>query len=227
MTEPSNQNEEKSINPQGETANIWTERIKTRENGKQLQSLAECEIEHICGELELNDGVCNVAKAIYSRALDTPIIENRTLSVLTSAAVYCAVRVEKEPISLQDVCELSNADQKILNRTYTELSSELGLKTGPADPDKFVRGICDELELSIEVEDKAKEILEIVVEKQVHIGKNPKGVAACAVYMSSLLCNERRTQLEVANAAGITVRTLRSGYREQFVEMDIDTDEGS
>ncbi|MBN2066741.1 MAG: transcription initiation factor IIB, partial [Candidatus Thermoplasmatota archaeon] len=43
-----------------------------------------------------------------------------------------------------------------------------------------------------------------------------------AVYISSVVCNERRTQREVAEIAGVTEVTIRNRYKELAKRLDID-----
>jgi len=39
-------------------------------------------------------------------------------------------------------------------------------------------------------------------------------VAAAAIYIASIQCNQRRTQREVADVAGVTEVTIRNRYKE-------------
>ena len=70
------------------------------------------------------------------------------------------------------------------------------------------------LKLSGETQKKAVEILEQAMIKGLISGRGPMGVAAAAVYISSVLTDERRTQKEVADVAGVTEVTIRNRYRE-------------
>jgi len=45
---------------------------------------------------------------------------------------------------------------------------------------------------------------------------------AIALYISSILCGERRTQREVADVAGVTEVTIRNRYKELAEKLDID-----
>src|SRR2546430_924203 len=47
------------------------------------------------------------------------------------------------------------------------------------------------------------------------------GVAAAAIYIASILCNERRTQREVAEVAGVTEVTIRNPYKELTEKLGI------
>ena len=48
----------------------------------------------------------------------------------------------------------------------------------------------------------------------------PAGAAA-AIYAASLLCNEKKTQREVADVAQVTEVTIRNRYQEQIEAMGI------
>jgi len=54
-------------------------------------------------------------------------------------------------------------------------------------------------------------------------GKSPTGYAAAAIYAASLLCNEKKTQREVADVAQVTEVTIRNRYQEQIEAMGIHT----
>ncbi|MGC1930597.1 MAG: hypothetical protein WA667_16635, partial [Candidatus Nitrosopolaris sp.] len=45
-------------------------------------------------------------------------------------------------------------------------------------------------------------------------GKDPMGFAATVLYIACLNTGEKRTQIDIAQAAGITEVTLRNRYRD-------------
>ena len=51
-------------------------------------------------------------------------------------------------------------------------------------------------------------------EKGLIAGKTPAGVAAAALYYSSRVLGERRTQKEIASVVGVTEVTIRTRYKE-------------
>jgi transcription initiation factor TFIIB len=48
------------------------------------------------------------------------------------------------------------------------------------------------------------------------------GVAAAALYVATLLCNERKTQREVADVAGVTEVTIRNRYKELIEKLKLE-----
>ncbi|HEV8594625.1 MAG TPA: transcription initiation factor IIB, partial [Thermoplasmata archaeon] len=91
---------------------------------------------------------------------------------------------------------------------------ELKLKLMPTSPKDYVSRFCSELKLSGEVQSRAVEILKDAADKELTSGRGPTGVAAAAIYIASILANERRTQREVAEVAGVTEVTIRNRYKE-------------
>ena len=61
---------------------------------------------------------------------------------------------------------------------------------------------------------KAIDIMYYLNRKEVPAGKDPMGIAATVLYTACLNTREKRTQTDIAQAAGITEMTLRNRYRD-------------
>src|SRR5438128_725650 len=109
--------------------------------------------------------------------------------------------------------------------TYTihdkGLSTTIGWKNKDTKPQDYVSRFCSELKLTGEVQSRAVEILKDAQDKELTSGRGPTGVAAAAIYIASILCNERRTQREVADVAGVTEVTIRNRYKELTEKLGI------
>ena len=53
-------------------------------------------------------------------------------------------------------------------------------------------------------------------------GRGPAGIAADALYVSALMNDEKKTQREVADVAGITEVTIRNRYKELIDRLDLE-----
>jgi transcription initiation factor TFIIB len=84
------------------------------------------------------------------------------------------------------------------------------LKMPIDDPMKFVPKIASKLNLEGEVEIQAIDILRKAKKLNGLQGKDPRGLAAAALYKASKAHNERRIQKDVAKAAGTSEVTLRN-----------------
>lgn len=119
------------------------------------------------------------------------------------------INAEWEHVSVEATEEVnSDADDEIFN------SEAAGDES--TDPETYVSSFSSELDLSEEVQKKANEIIDTSTEEGLRPEDLTVGYVAAAIYAASLLCNEKRTQRDVADAAGITEVTLRNCYQEQM-----------
>ena len=93
------------------------------------------------------------------------------------------------------------------------LIKELKIRMPVDDPIKFVSGIASRLKLKRSTEFYAIDILRNAHKKRELTGKDPRGVAAAALYLACLAKKERRIQKDIALAAGTTEVTLRNRLR--------------
>ena len=54
------------------------------------------------------------------------------------------------------------------------------------------------------------------------VGGGPAGIAAAALYVAALMNDEKKTQREVADIAGITEVTIRNRYKELIEKLKLE-----
>jgi transcription initiation factor TFIIB len=81
-------------------------------------------------------------------------------------------------------------------------------------PMKFVPSIASKIDVSRETDLLTVKILQEAREKKALMGKDPRGIAAAALYMACKANDEKRTQKEIAEVAGSTDVTLRNRLRD-------------
>lgn len=93
------------------------------------------------------------------------------------------------------------------------------MTTNPSDelpaylnPHSHINDIVQNLTLSTNVSKKAHTIVD-TAPIETTTGKNPAGVAGGAVYLAALQCVEKHSQLEVADAAGVSESTIRLRFQ--------------
>jgi transcription initiation factor TFIIB len=203
----------------------WQERIRTKDAGERNLQFALSEIDRMASALGVPRSVREVAAVIYRRALDTDLIRGRSIEGVATSALYIACRQEGIPRSLEEVSSVSRVDRREIGRTYRYIAHELGLDMAPVDPKQYLPRFCSELGLDEHVQQRAAAIIDKTTAEGLHSGKSPTGFAAAAIYTAALLCNEKRTQREIAKVAQVTEVTIRNRYREQLEVVGIDFDE--
>ncbi|MFC6724593.1 transcription initiation factor IIB family protein [Halobium palmae] len=199
----------------------WQERIRTKDAGERNLQFALSEVDRMASAMGVPRSVREVASVIYRRALNEDLIRGRSIEGVATACLYAACRKEGIPRSLEEIADVSRVQRKEIGRTYRYVAQELGLEMRPVDPKQYVPRFASELGLSEEVQNKANHIIETTAEKGLLSGKSPTGFAAAAIYAASLLCNEKKTQREVADVAQVTEVTIRNRYQEQIEAMGI------
>ncbi|AQL41582.1 transcription initiation factor IIB 2 [Halorientalis sp. IM1011] len=192
----------------------WNERFRTRDSKERNLKQALGEIDRMASALGLPENVRETASVIYRRALDEDLLPGRSIEGVSTASLYAAARQAGTPRSLDEIESVSRVDKDEIARTYRYVVRELNLEIQPADPESYVPRFASDLDLSEEVERRARELLSSAKEQGVHSGKSPVGLAAAAVYAASLLANEKVTQSAVSEVASISEVTIRNRYHE-------------
>jgi transcription initiation factor TFIIB len=192
----------------------WQRRIRVSNATERNLAFALSELDRMASALGLPRNVRD--------AVDKNLIRGRSIEGVAAAALYAACRQCSVPRTLDEIAEVSRVSRKEIGRTYRFISRELGLKLLPTSPIDYVPRFCSGLNLKGEVQSRAVEILRQAGERELTSGRGPTGVAAAAIYISSILGGERRTQREVAEVAGVTEVTIRNRYKELAEKLDIE-----
>jgi len=199
----------------------WQERIRTKDASERNLQFALSEIDRMASALGVPRSVREVSSVIYRRALKEDLIRGRSIEGVATSCLYAGCRQEGIPRSLEEVSEVSRVEKKETGRTYRYVAQELSLEMEPVDPKEYVPRFSSDLGVSEEVKVKANEIIDKSAEQGLLSGKSPTGFAAAAIYAASLLCNDKKTQREVAEVAQVTEVTIRNRYQEQIEAMGL------
>jgi transcription initiation factor TFIIB len=206
----------------------WDERFRTRDHQERNLKQALGEIDRMGSALGLPDDVRETASVIYRRALEENLLPGRSIEAVATASLYAAARQAGAPRTLEEFATVSRVGEMEFKRAYRYVVRELGLGVQPADPATYVGRFGSELDVSGETEHLARELLRAGQDAGVHVGKSPVGLAAAALYAAGLLTDNRLTQTEVGEVAGVSEVTIRNRYQELLEAYDaVDTDADS
>ena len=172
--------------------------------------------------LGLSDSVVEKAAYIYRKAQERGLVRGRTISGVLAAAIYIACREMGISRTLKDIASYSNVKFKEVAKSYRLLCIELDLKVPIVDPMKYIVKVANKANLSEKTKRQAAEIMNnIITKREISTGKNPMGLAASVLYMSSLKTGENITQSNLSNAAGVTEVTLRNRYKDLINRLEL------
>jgi len=197
----------------------WQHRISTAIERNLKLALAE--LKRVSSFLKLPGSVEEEAARVYTMAVQRGLVRGRSMESVVAGALYAACRRHEIPRTLDELSEASGIDKKEIGRTYRFITRELGMKILPSNPIDYLARFASALRLTANTQSKAVEILEQAQKVELTSGRGPTGIAAASLYIAALINNEKRTQREVADVAGVTEVTIRNRYKELLRELDL------
>ena len=198
----------------------WQYRISTAIERNLKQALSE--LKRVASYLKLPKSVEEESARIYTLAVQRGLVRGRSMESVVSGALYAACRRHEVPRTLDELSEASGIEKKEIGRTYRFVTRELGISILPSNPADYIPRFASALKISPEAQSKSIEILEKAQKEELTSGRGPTGIAAAALYVSALLHDEKRTQREVADVAGVTEVTIRNRYKELLEELNLE-----
>jgi transcription initiation factor TFIIB len=197
-----------------ERLRTWDLRIQAYSPSDRNLRQAFSILERVKDKLGLSEAVIEKTAYIYRKAQERGLVRGRTITSVLSAAIYIACREMGIARTLNDIASLTNLRRKELARTFRLLILELDLKVPVVDPMKCIAKVANKTKLSERTKRQAMDIMASVTKRGISAGKDPMGLAGTVLYMSSKNSGETITQMDIANAAGVTEVTIRNRFRD-------------
>lgn len=175
------------------------------------------EIKRIAANLRLPGYVNDMSMLLYKRYLKENILSGRSISGMATACLYYACRVNKISRALKEISDKSSLNQdniKEIYSCYKALIKELNLKPPPPDPVSYVPRLIAELDLHPKVESPTIKVIRAFTSRACSAGRDPRGIAAGALYLVCKMINIKVSQKKIAKIAKITNITLCKRYKE-------------
>ena len=198
----------------------WQERVST--SIERNLRLAMTELRKVSSFLNLPNVVREEASRIYNFVLQRGLVRGRSMEIVIAACIYAACRTYSIPRTLDEIANASDVERKEIGRTYRFIARKLTINVTPSDPKNYISRFSSLLHLSPKTQNDSLKILGKAEANELTSGRGPAGIAAAALYVAALLNNEKRTQREVADVAGITEVTIRNRYKELLDKLGIE-----
>jgi transcription initiation factor TFIIB len=198
--------------------------IRTRMHSSLERNLAQAmtELDRLSSQLGLSRSIKELAALLYRKLIVSKRVRIRSIEATVGASIYAACRLRKSPRTLEEIATLSRINKKKLGSYYRLLVTKLNLRMPVSEPANYVPRFISELNLPGEVQTKVLEILDQAKKTRGLVtGRDPRGLAAAAIYIASILTGNRITQREIAKASGVTEVTIRNRYKELVRQLGI------
>ena len=202
----------------------WQIRSRVHSSVDRNLSQAMSEIERLSSQLGLKKNITELAAMLYRKLIVKKLVRSRSIDALAAASIYAALRLREIPRPLKEIGRHSPQDWKVIGRYYRILVQKLKLRMPVPDPMNYVPKFITRLDVPSKIQET---VLDVLQEAKDHgrllVGRDPRGIAAGALYIASILTDNRVTQREIASVAGVTEVTVRNRYKELVRELKIET----
>ncbi|MEK6844587.1 MAG: TFIIB-type zinc ribbon-containing protein [Nanoarchaeota archaeon] len=198
----------------------WQERVST--SIERNLRLAMAELRRVASFLNLPSVIRDEASRIYNYVLQRGLVRGRSMEAVIASCIYAACRSYNIPRTLDEIAGASDVERKEIGRTYRFIVRKLKIRVTPSSPKDYISRFASILHLAPKSQNDALKILKRADIIELTSGRGPAGIAAAALYVASLLNDEKRTQREVADVAGITEVTIRNRYKELIDKLKIE-----
>jgi len=192
----------------------WQLRTRSRSPIERKLGRGVVELDRISAQLTIPREIKEAAAILYRKVLEKNLTRGRSIDGMVCATIYAACRSRSIPRYLEEIALSSRVEKKEISRCYRLLLRELNLKLPQPSVIDFVARFGAELQLSGATLRKAIEYIKKAKIHGITLGKEPAGLAAAALYVSSVKQGEYRTQREIARVAHVTEVTVRNRYKE-------------
>ena len=200
----------------------WQIRSRVHSSIDRNLAQAMAELDRLSDKVFIPQPIKEKAAVTYRKALDKGLVRGRSIAAIAAASLYAACRGSGTPRTLREIAEASLVDKKDVARCYRLLLRELDVHMPIADPLTYVSKIAERTGISGKTQGLAIQILRIARKKRAAAGKDPMGLAAAALYIACLQNNEKKTQKDIAEAAGVTEVTVRNRYKTLKKQLNLE-----
>lgn len=173
---------------------------------------AMAQLAKLDNELHMNQACSIYAANLMRKLVDAGFLVGRTLSNCTAAVALVACRKHSMNTTIEAVADAADVDQQKLYHMYRTIVRRYDVVLPVQDPVEHIAWIAEKIGLSETIKRDAHHILQSV--DRIYVGgKDPKGLAASALYTSCVARGERIQRGDIAKIAGVAGTTLTNRYK--------------
>jgi transcription initiation factor TFIIB len=166
-------------------------------------------LNNIKDKLHLTDSVVQQAAHNYRKAVELRMAKGRSIKALVVASTFAACRDMNNPKTIEEIARAVDADPAFAARCFRLLARNLKRKPQRIGLETYVSRIVSIARIKGKVYPTAVDIVRFIKDKHVAQGKNPRALAAAAVFLACEIEGQEIRQAEIANAGDVSIVSLR------------------
>jgi len=160
-------------------------------------------------KLLLSDPIIEKAAYYYRKTVELKLIKGRSIKGFIVGCVYIACRESGALRSIDEISDAVDTDRVFAGKCYRLLLRRLRIKLPEIDTRTHLTRIANNAGVSEKSLRKAAEMLSAIKDNPITYGKAPNALAVAVLYGACLIQDERISQSSIAEAANISIVSLR------------------
>ncbi|XP_037078990.1 transcription initiation factor IIB-like [Pollicipes pollicipes] len=172
------------------------------------------EIALMADRISLPRTIVDRSNNLFKQVHDGRNLKGRANDAIASACLYISCRQEGVPRTFKEICAVSKISKKEIGRCFKLILKALDTNVEMITTGDFMSRFCANLRLPNSVQRAATYIARRAAkELDIVPGRSPISVAAAAIYMASQASEDKKTQKEIGDIAGVADVTIRQSYK--------------
>lgn len=174
------------------------------------------EISTMADRINLPKTIVDRANNLFKQVHDGKNLKGRSNDAKASACLYIACRQEGVPRTFKEICAVSKISKKEIGRCFKLTLKALSTSVDLITTEDFMSRFCSNLHLPNSIQKAATYIAKQAVDMDHVPGRSPISVAAAAIYMASQASDQKKSQKEIGDIAGVADVTIRQSYKLMY-----------
>lgn len=174
------------------------------------------EIQTMASRINLPRTITDRANQLFKQVHDQKTLKGRSNDAIASACLYIACRQEGVPRTFKEICAISKIPKKEIGRCFKLILRTLEASVDLITSEDFMSRFCSNLGLNSTIQRAATYIAKKAVELDLVPGRSPVSVAAAAIYLASQASEDKKSQKDIGDIAGVAEVTIRQSYRSMI-----------
>lgn len=167
-----------------------------------------------------NNGISNSiieeAKMFYKKISESKITRGENRSGLIASSIYMSCKTNKVPRSTKEIAKIFNIKITTMTRGCKKFQDIMKINLESTRAEDFIQRFASKLNLSMELRELCKHIVQKADELNIVSENTPPSVAAGSIYLCITLCNGSISKKDLSTACGISQVTLTKCYKKLY-----------
>jgi len=166
-------------------------------------------VDGVSREFNLPSLVILEARDIAKRAISEEVAFGFRPEDVAAVSVYVACRRHRVPLLLREVISAVKSERRRALSLYKRILSYLGISVNIPKPEDHLYYIAPKLNIDRDVIEHAVKLLNEANKTGFSVGKNPRVLAAAALYTAGILANKPMPVKNIASVSKVTTVAVK------------------